>query len=306
MNKPTDIHLARTGLVTHCNYQRLGYQRLARGVYGHVEPITGLDKWQSQQASFITHVHAVMAAYAGKPVVLYGPTALQVLGMALPTPLQDWDNCHLLIPAASRRPERSKVIAHRTHSLPAIWRMVDGLPVLHPVDHLLQVGNATIDQLVEVGDGLMRRRKPLLTFDQVIQRISELDGASGVKRVRRAAKWFTPGTDSLPESSIRLVMVHAGLPIPTVNGRIWCPLVGRAYHGDLVLDEVKIVIEYDGAVHVSNHQQMEIDAIRRRDLQDAGWLVITITASQLRNPAKIVQTIETAIIARRTALRTAW
>jgi len=198
MNKPTDIHLARTGLVTHCNYQRLGYQRLARGVYGHVVPISGLDTWQARQVSFINHVHAVMAAYAGKSVVLYGSTALQVLGVALPTPLQDWNNCHLLVPAASRRPERSGVIAHRTHSLPPTWRMVDGLPVLHPVDHLLQLGNATIDQLVEVGDGLMRRRKSLLTFDQAIRRISELDGVSGVKRVRRAAKWFAPPQPAHP------------------------------------------------------------------------------------------------------------
>ena len=305
MNQSTDLHLARDGQVTWRNHHRLGYQRLSWGVYGHAPDTDGLDKWQARQASFITKVRAIMAAYVGKPVVLFGPTALQALGVALPTPLQDWDNCHVLVPAGCYRPERSGVVVHRTPVLPPRHRL-NGLPGLHPVDHWVQLRHATIDQLVEVGDGLIRRRNPILSINQITGRLAELHDIAGLAKARRAAKWLAPGTDSLPETTNRLVFIHAGLPVPLVNFPIWCPNANWTYHGDMVFDKEKVIVEYDGAVHVKDHRQMQIDALRRRHLQEAGWLVITITADQLHRPDEIVRVVETALIQRRAALANAW
>ena len=62
--------------------------------------------------------------------------------------------------------------------------------------------------------------------------------------------------------------------------------------------DYKIAIEYDGLVHVQDGMQMEIDADRRRNLQDAGWLLIPVTASQLRHPENIVRSVETAFMLR--------
>ncbi|MCL2736752.1 MAG: hypothetical protein FWD75_09040 [Propionibacteriaceae bacterium] len=61
----------------------------------------------------------------------------------------------------------------------------------------------------------------------------------------------------------------------------------------------KVGLEFDGAVHVGNRRQMDIDANRRRLLQDAGWMIITITAAQLMDPASIVRSVESALILRR-------
>jgi very-short-patch-repair endonuclease len=65
----------------------------------------------------------------------------------------------------------------------------------------------------------------------------------------------------------------------------------------------KIGVEYDGAVHVGDRRQMEIDAARRRDLQDEGWMIITVTASQLRDPRRLAQSVEAALVVRRRTSR---
>ncbi|MCL2316260.1 MAG: hypothetical protein FWC46_04120, partial [Actinomycetia bacterium] len=56
--------------------------------------------------------------------------------------------------------------------------------------------------------------------------------------------------------------------------------------------------EYDGADHVGATRQMEVDARRRRDLQDEGWLIINVTAAQLREPASLIASVERALVFR--------
>ena len=247
-----------------------------------------------------------MALYEQRGAVLYGPTALQVLGVALPESIQDWDNCHLMTPRRQNRPIRRGVIVHRRLADQPAWQLVNGLPLLHPVDHWVQLEHATVDELIEAGDGLMRRRYPLLTMDQFRQRLSDLGGTTGVRKARRAFRWLEPNTDSLWETRTRLALVHAGLDRPIVNCPVPCPAAGRTYHVDMGYDKEKLAIEYDGTVHVGSREQMEIDAIRRRDIQDQGWMIITVTASQLLQPASLVRSVETALVLRRAQLRNTW
>jgi len=73
-------------------------------------------------------------------VVVCGPTALQVLGVALPTPLEDWDRCYLAVRRG--RPERAQVVTHRTVREPVAWHAFDGVRVCHPVDAWPQLRGA--------------------------------------------------------------------------------------------------------------------------------------------------------------------
>jgi len=303
---PTDIELARCGLVTHRNYSRLGYTRLIRGVYGR--PPEGnaprsddLDRWERQRADFLARTHATMAAYADKGAVLFGATALQVLGVALPETLEDWDRCHIMVPPGCPRPTRTGVVFHLSPQPLTVWRKVDGLPVLHPVDHWIQLRGATADELVEVGDGLMRRRNPLLTPAGLTARLEACAGRPGSKKVRSVLKLLAPGTDSLYETRTRLALVHAGLPQPAVNHKVFSHEAGFHYPVDMAYIPEKIGVEYDGKDHVNDREQMEWDANRRRHLQDEGWFIITVTASHLRNPLW-TRSAEAALILRRAAL----
>jgi len=298
----TDIYCARDGKVTSRNFSRLGYQRLIRGVYGRTPPAAG-DKWERRRAHFLTRVQAVMAAYQGTGIVVFGVTALQVMGVALPHRLQDWDACHILVPRDSLHPERNNVVTHRSIHPPAAWKFFSGVPVSHPVDQWLQLRGASIDELVEVGDGFLRRKNPLLTLDDMQAKLAERDGWAGVKKATAAMRWVRPNTDSLYETRTRLLLVRAGLPEPVVNLEVWCPNLGRLFHVDLGYEKEKVAVEYDGAVHVNDRTQMSIDAERRRILQDQGWMIITITAEQFRRPQSIINSVESALVLRRAALK---
>jgi len=180
---------------------------------------------------------------------------------------------------------------------------VSGVPVLHPVDHWIQLRGASRDELIEVGDGLLRRQHPLMSLEALLARLDELGGAYGVNQARQAVRWLRAGTDSPYETRTRLVLVRAGLPCPAVNLPVYCRSSGRTYHVDMGYEAERVAVEYDGAVHVGDTRQMEIDARRRRDLQDEGWMVITVTAGQLREPASLVASVEAALVLRRAALR---
>lgn len=285
------------GNVDRRTYQIHGFERVLRGVYQQSEAPKG-DQWAAQRTAWRHKVRAAMALYAHLQPVLYGPTALQALSVALPHSIEDWQHVHLLIPNGRERPKRDGVIAHRTQHPVKPWRMFSGVPVLHPVDHWLQLPGATLDEMVQIGDGFLRRQQPLLSLADVETRLAQLAGTHRLPLARQAMKDVRPNTDSLYETKTRLVLVRAGLPVPEVNHPVWCPSADITYHVDMGYPDSKIGVEYDGLVHVQNGQQMEIDADRRRNLQDAGWLIITVTASQLHHPENIIRSVETAFMLR--------
>ena len=294
---PGSIRLARDGVVTRHNYQGLGLHRVLRGAYAVTSAVTPGNEWAARRADWLDKVRAVVALYGGD-VVLYGVTALQVLGVQLPERLQNWTTVHILVNDAVRRPKRAGVVAHCSTRPIRPWRRSDGLLVQNPVEHWLQLGGAKLNEMVEIGDGFVRRRNPLMTL---IQMRAQLDRCAGVNRLalaRRAFKLVMAGTDSIYETRTRLVLIDAGVPTPSVNPEVWCPSVGMTYHVDMGYEQAQIGVEYDGQAHVGDRIQMTIDADRRRNLQDAGWLIITVTAAGLRQPQDFLRSVENALILR--------
>jgi len=290
------IELVSDGRVTWRNYRRLGYRRVVKGAYAKILN-TESDRWELQRAQWFEKVRAVINLHPH--VILYGATALQVLGVQLPERLQDWTRVHVLVTDQARRPHGQDVVAYCVTRRVEVWRSVDGLPVLHPVDHWLQMANsASLNEMVEIGDGFLRRRDPLMTLEQLFERLSQLKGARGVKLAYRASKLVRAETESLYETRTRLVLFDAGLPMPAVNVSVWCASARQMYHADMGYEAAHTAVEFDGLVHVGDRRQMGVDARRRRDFQDAGWIIITATADQLRQPDDFVRSVETALIMR--------
>jgi len=293
----SEICLARTGPITCHNYLRLGYGRLSRGVYGHLGGGT-LDEFAARRQRFLTLVRALTALSPSGGWALFGPTALQVMGVALPSSVEDWDRCHIVVPRDAYRPRRAGLVVHETDDF-RVWHRFGGLPVQNPVDHWVQLVGANADELIEVGDGLVRRQSPLMTLAQVNRRLDELSGTRGVASVRDALRWVMPGTDSLYETRVRTIMRHAGLPTPKVNLPVRIKSTGQTLHLDMAYEEEQVGMEYDGLVHVGDRRQMEIDAMRHRDLLVEGWFVIKVTASQLADSSQFLRPIEQALVMRR-------
>ncbi len=291
------MHLVTTGTVNYRNHRRLGLERVLLGVYGSPLRLDGLDQYEARRAAFLRRAQAVMAVYQQRGAVLYGSSAFQTLGVALPSPLEDWDNCHIIMPREAGRSRRGGVVTHHSTAPLAIWGRANRLPLQHPVDHWFQLAGSE-DHLVEAAEGLLRRQQPILSLAEFRQRV---DLGPDRPVARRAARLVKPGTDSLYETRLRLLLVRAGLPTPEVNLPVACPSARRLFHVDLGYAEEKVAVEYDGTVHVGNREQMELDATRRRHLQDDGWLVITVTAGQLHRPNQLVSSIRHHLATRRPA-----
>ncbi len=70
-----------------------------------------------------------------------------------------------------------------------------------------------------------------------------------------------------------------GLPEPTVAPAIHLPGFGVA-HPDLVYEDSKVVVEYDGSHHWEDPEQRLCDLRRQRALEAAGYTVIHVTKGE--------------------------
>ncbi|MDR0487916.1 MAG: hypothetical protein LBG99_00665 [Propionibacteriaceae bacterium] len=301
-----EIHLARQGKVTDSNHTRLGFDRIIHGVYGRPLHLDGLNEWDLRRAVFLQRVRALMAVYAPQGFTLYGSTALQTMGVALPHDLEQWDRFHVLVPPGRVRPQRQMVTGHRTIYSPDARFSINGFKFLHPIEHLLQIQGATDDQFIQIAEGFLRRRNPILTIDDMRQHLVSLKGRPGIQQARRVMKWVQPETDSINETRTRLTLIRGGLPEPKVNCRVYSSSLSRNLHVDMGYEKEKLGVEYDGLVHVGDRRQMEMDASRRRILLDEGWVIITATAVDLVNPLQLVRSVKATLYERRHHVRTSW
>lgn len=68
------------------------------------------------------------------------------------------------------------------------------------------------------------------------------------------------------------------------------------YRIDLAWPEFRVAVEYNGyAAHLGRE---EADAARRLDLERRGWIVLPVTAADLRDPVRLVARVRAALAAR--------
>ena len=137
-----------------------------------------------------------------------------------------------------------------------------------------------VEHLIVLGDAVLRRR--LATVADLRAMLTWGRGRRGVAVARLAFPHLDANAESPGESLARAHLVLAGVPRPECNVDI---IVNGEWlaRADLAWRKVRLIVEYDGAVHLSEEQRRS-DAARRNLLQAAGWQVIVFTASDLRRP----------------------
>ena len=117
-------------------------------------------------------------------------------------------------------------------------------------------------------------------------------GRWGVAKIRRAVPLVDARAESAPESRVRVALVVAGLdPVPQFEVRQAGVLLGRV---DLAFPEARLAVEYEGAHHFEETQIARDDA-RIERLIAAGWRVIRLSATDLRNLDGVVGRIREAL-----------
>ncbi|MEO6114849.1 MAG: hypothetical protein ABIP33_00535, partial [Pseudolysinimonas sp.] len=218
--------------------------------------------------------------------------AAQLHGMRMPDGFRETE-LHVTSLAPTRAPRGAGVIGHRTER--STITVVDGLRVLPAIETWCQLSaHLTLDDLVVMGDGLVRRKKPLASMAQ-LRHATHRHSGRGCRRLRRALELVRVGTDSARETTLRLVLMRAGFPEPEVNGVILNSHGAEIAHGDLVFRDYRTILEYEGRQHSQNARQFTIDISRLDDLMEERWRVIRVDSALLARNATLLAKTDMAL-----------
>jgi hypothetical protein len=174
---------------------------------------------------------------------------------------------------------------------------VGHLSVASEVDAWVQLSTVlTLDELIILGDSLVRRQRPPATIEELRAAVARQAGLPGARRLREALTLVRPRTDSPKETVLRLLIVRAGLPEPEVNATLLNRFGAFMALGDLAYRRYKVLIEYDGGQHREDERQFHRDIDRLDEPMEEGWRVIRINKSHL--PHAIIARIRTALLDR--------
>ena len=272
-------HAIAEGFLTRGQLRRRGFRRLVQGVYA--DPGLPFDhQLKCRGVALLLPAGAVIgghsaAAWWGAPFA--GPTDPVTVLRGEDVP---W-----------RGPRGVRV--HQTVLRPGDRTEVDGLPLSTPLRTAWDV--AALERLptaVAALDGMVRAE----TFGPPdLRRMThERAGLFGAARVRRAIELVDPRAESPAESWVRVALVLAGLtPIPQYEVRV-DGIVSRV---DFAWPEVKVALEYEGAYHFEDGQIVRDDD-RVNRLRAAGWIVIRVSAADLRNLDAVVEKVRIALASR--------
>jgi len=233
---------------------------------------------------------------AGTKAAICGVTALQLAGVDMPSRIARDTRIWIQVPHSQHWPCRHEVRLVRPRT-PAPRTILQQFPCVQLPQCWLQLApECTVDELVELADAMTCRQHAVTTLNHLGAVVEAAPGARGISLARTALSLACAGTDSIPETDLRLLLVRAGLPCPVVNLPIYDEVGRVLYLLDLGYEGTKTAIEYDGAIHVADRRKMESDAARRRYLEDHGWRLITVTSADLvRNPLGIIDSVRRAL-----------
>lgn len=137
----------------------------------------------------------------------------------------------------------------------------------------------------------MATRTGLVQLSTLAKHVATHPGEKGIRRLRRAVRLADPRSESPMETRLRMQLIRARLPRPSVQAELRDAtrhLIGRA---DLYYPDRRLVIEYDG----ENHKDRLVEDLRRQNaLVNAGYHLLRFTVADLRVPGSVVAQVRRA------------
>ncbi|OCI32701.1 endonuclease domain-containing protein [Oerskovia enterophila] len=262
-------------------------------------PTRGLRVAAARAGDLTVRAGALLRCAPPGSAISHG-SALRLDGVDLPWRVDRDDLVHVSVPSSAVVPRRAGYVIH-THDADPPVRRTNGLLVVTAEQAWRQLAGALpLDELVVLGDSLLRRKDPVSDRAALEATVHATPaGARGVARMRAALDDLRPGTDSPMETRARLVLVRAGLPCPAVNVPVLDPAGRFVALPDMTYFAEKIAIEYDGDVHRTDARTWRRDVAKRQWLEDLGWRTVIVTADDVyRHPARLTERVAALLRAR--------
>lgn len=208
-------------------------------------------------------------------------TAAELWGGVVPA----CSDVHITVRGEAPRSRRQGIKAHSTRTS-AKTSTFQGLTITTPTQTFLDLAcSLDLVDLVVLGDSLVKAKRA--TPEGLVAAAADWAG-NGATRGRKAARFVRKGVDSPKETRLRMLLVLAGLPEPTVNWIIRNPDGSWRMRFDLSYPGLKLIIEYDGRQHSENSGQWRRDLSRREELDRLGWRLIVVTSDDLHDTPEAV------------------
>jgi hypothetical protein len=215
-------------------------------------------------------------------------TAALFFVLGLPPWLGQDPSVHLSKPHGLPRVRRAGIIGHRVHVIPGEVVEIEGIRVSGPPRTWLDLAHQLpLPYVIAMGDQLIRMPRPELELRSVPFAdkeglrllIRQHPNMKGVEKARLALDEMRVGSDSFPETFLRLALLDAQLPEPELQLRL-DPRDPKSPAADLGYRKYRIAVQYDGAHHRSREQQSR-DNRRDEFFVSAGWSYFKPNADDL-------------------------
>jgi hypothetical protein len=199
-------------------------------------------------------------------------TAIELLRLPLPYGVHESRLLDVTVSLLMGRPVGQGIRGHRRALSPEDVTVINGLRVTTAARTFVD-NAATLDEanLIVLGDAILRDR--LATLATLERAIRNADGRRGVVRARHAVLRLDGKSASPGESLVRVRIEDAGLPRPALNVDVFDSCGGWIACPDMLYEEAKIAIEYEGARH-REPRQFSLDVARDQLLTLAGFVVV--------------------------------
>ncbi|MHA7177493.1 DUF559 domain-containing protein [Arthrobacter sp. Sr24] len=232
-------------------------------------------------------------------------TAARLHQLILPPWLADSNELHISSPRRTAGVRRRGITAHKLTTFPNETEAHGELRLSTRARTWLDLSRTLpVADLVCMGDQLVRipravfegREEPYATIASLRAMLSMHPNLQGIVRAREALELVRVGSDSSPETLLRLAMLDAGLPEPELQIKLWdrpdAPSADAGYRNQ------HLALQYDGGHHLDEIQRRS-DRRRDKAFEAAGWTVLIFTQEDLADG------FETALDGIRWALRNA-
>lgn len=207
-------------------------------------------------------------------------TAARLLELPLP-PRHRTDELRVSVNRGHRAVDAASIVGHEIRVAGGDVQDLRGLPVATPRRVFRDLAaTLALPDLVMLGDAMIRRRAPLTTLESLAS-LDAIRGFRGRRVLLRALPLLDEGSESGPESLLRVAVVQAMLPPVVANADVRDEAGRFVARLDLKFVDYPVAIEYDGDGHRTDAAQWRKDVRRLDDVADAGVAVIRATADDL-------------------------
>ncbi len=271
---PFRLDAGRRAGLTPGKLRGSSFQRLSHGVYAAADA----------EPNLLQRVGAALLIMP-RDAIVTGVTALHLHGVEVGDPLPI-----RAVTATGSHSKRAGVYLIRATVLPPS-RLRIATPVASWLTACTQLN--LLDAVI-AADWLVRLRRVDLP---TLIRAAQESTSRGCRLARRAASLARARVDSPQETRLRLALVLAGLPTPRCNINLGVQDFAVGWV-DLMYEEFKVILEYDGDYHRLDREQWNLDLDRNDAFADGGYLTMRVTAARMRRPRNVVRRVYAKLVER--------